>query len=133
MILLIASILGSAAFEPIGLWYLAPVGFAIYFRKLTKTHRPVFDSFLFGVVLNAIVLHWSSKYVGAIPWIFLSLVQAIFYIPIALIYRKTESLRWTIFALLLAEEIRTRFPFGGFGWTRIAFSQVESPFLPLVS
>lgn len=133
MILLIASILGSAAFEPIGLWYLAPVGFAIYFRKLTKTHRPVIGSFLFGAVLNAIVLHWSSKYVGAIPWIFLSLLQAIFYIPIGLIYRKTKSLRWTIFALLLAEEIRTRFPFGGFGWTRIAFSQVQSPFLPLVS
>lgn len=133
MILLIASILGSAAFEPIGLWYLAPVGFAIYFRKLTKTHRPVSGSFLFGAVLNAIVLHWSSKYVGAIPWIFLSLLQAIFYIPIGLIYRKTKSLRWTIFALLLAEEIRTRFPFGGFGWTRIAFSQVESPFLSLVS
>ena len=133
MILLIASILGSAAFEPIGLWYLAPIGFAIYFRKLTKTHRPVSGSFLFGAVLNAIVLHWSSKYVGAIPWIFLSLLQAIFYIPIGLIYRKTKSLRWTIFALLLAEEIRTRFPFGGFGWTRIAFSQVESPFLSLVS
>jgi len=133
VILLIASILGSAAFEPIALWYLAPVGFAIYFRKLTKTHRPVIGSFLFGAVLNAIVLHWSSKYVGAIPWIFLSLLQAIFYIPIGLIYRKTKSLRWTIFALLLAEEIRTRFPFGGFGWTRVAFSQVESPFLPLVS
>lgn len=31
------------------------------------------------------------------------------------------------------EELRSRFPFGGFGWTRIAFSQVDSPLLPLVS
>jgi apolipoprotein N-acyltransferase len=31
------------------------------------------------------------------------------------------------------EELRARFPFGGFGWTRIAFSQVESPALPIVS
>jgi apolipoprotein N-acyltransferase len=31
------------------------------------------------------------------------------------------------------EELRVRFPFGGFGWTRIAFSQVESPALPIVS
>jgi apolipoprotein N-acyltransferase len=31
------------------------------------------------------------------------------------------------------EEFRARFPFGGFGWTRIAFSQVESPALPIVA
>ena len=31
------------------------------------------------------------------------------------------------------EELRARFPFGGFGWTRIAFSQVESPALPIVA
>jgi apolipoprotein N-acyltransferase len=34
---------------------------------------------------------------------------------------------------LLTEEVRANFPFGGFGWTRIAFSQVESPALPIVS
>jgi apolipoprotein N-acyltransferase len=38
-----------------------------------------------------------------------------------------------IFSFLLFEEVRARFPFGGFAWTRIAFSQVESPLLPLVS
>jgi apolipoprotein N-acyltransferase len=31
------------------------------------------------------------------------------------------------------EQLRANFPFGGFGWTRIAFSQVESPALPIVS
>jgi apolipoprotein N-acyltransferase len=31
------------------------------------------------------------------------------------------------------EELRSRFPFGGFGWTRVAFSQVDSPALPIVS
>jgi apolipoprotein N-acyltransferase len=31
------------------------------------------------------------------------------------------------------EEFRSRFPFGGFGWTRIAFSQVDSPALPIVA
>jgi apolipoprotein N-acyltransferase len=33
----------------------------------------------------------------------------------------------------MCEEVRARFPFGGFAWTRIAFSQVESPLLLLVS
>ena len=31
------------------------------------------------------------------------------------------------------EELRSRVPFGGFGWTRVAFSQVDSPALPIVS
>ncbi|MSY00603.1 MAG: apolipoprotein N-acyltransferase, partial [Actinobacteria bacterium] len=84
-------------------------------------------------LVNGIVLHWSSKYVGALPWLLLTLLQAAFYIPVGLIYKKTQSLRWAILVLLICEEVRTRFPFGGFGWTRIAFSQVGSPFLPLVS
>lgn len=31
------------------------------------------------------------------------------------------------------EEIKARSPFGGFAWTRVAFSQVESPLAPIVS
>jgi apolipoprotein N-acyltransferase len=85
------------------------------------------------LIANAIVLHWSSKYVGALPWLLLSLLQAIFYIPVGFAYKKTGSMRWAIFALLICEELRARFPFGGFSWTRIAFSQSESPFASLVA
>lgn len=31
------------------------------------------------------------------------------------------------------EEIKARFPFGGFAWTRIAFSQIDSPLASIVS
>ena len=133
MILLISALLVSAAFEPIGLWYLALVGYALFFRGLSKSRRPILASFIFGAVLNGIVLHWSSKYVGALPWLFLTLLQAAFYLPVGWVYRKTGSLRWVILTFLICEEVRARFPFGGFAWTRIAFSQVESPLLPLVS
>jgi apolipoprotein N-acyltransferase len=131
--LLLSSFLVSAAFEPIGAWYLAIFGYALFLRKLSKSNQPIISSFLFGALVNGIVLHWSSKYVGALPWLLLTLLQATFYIPVGLIYKKTQSLRWAILVLLICEEVRTRFPFGGFGWTRIAFSQVGSPFLPLVS
>ena len=133
VILLISALLASAAFEPIGLWYLALVGYALFFRALSKNRRPVLASFIFGAILNGIVLHWSSKYVGALPWLLLTLLQAAFYLPVGWIYRKTGSLRWVLFTFLICEELRARFPFGGFAWTRIAFSQVESPLLPLVS
>ena len=130
---LFAAFLASAAFEPIGLWFLAIFGFALFFRKLADSDRPVIHSFIFGFTLNAIVLHWSGKYVGALPWLLLAVLQALFYLPIGLIYRRTKSLWLSAAMLLLMEELRARFPFGGFGWTRIAFSQVESPALPIVS
>jgi len=130
---LFAAFLASAAFEPIGLWFLAIFGFALFFRKLAGSDRPVIHSFIFGFTLNAIVLHWSGKYVGALPWLLLAVLQALFYLPIGLIYRRTKSLWLSAVVLLLMEEFRARFPFGGFGWTRIAFSQVESPALAIVS
>jgi apolipoprotein N-acyltransferase len=131
--ILLAAFIVSASFEPIGIWYLAIIGFAIYLRKLRHSHQPAWHSFLFGFVLNAIVLHWSGKYVGALPWLLLSLLQALFYIPIGWVYKRTNNLLWSALTLLLMEELRARFPFGGFGWTRIAFSQVDSPALPIVA
>jgi apolipoprotein N-acyltransferase len=130
---LVAAFLASAAFEPIGLWFLALFGFALFFRKLINSDRPVIHSFIFGFTLNAIVLHWSGKYVGALPWLLLALLQALFYLPIGLVYRRTKNLWLSGLTLLVMEELRAHFPFGGFGWTRIAFSQVESPALPIVS
>ena len=130
---LIAAFLASAAFEPIGFWFLAIAGFALFFRKLGGSNRPIIHSFIFGFTLSAIVLHWSGKYVGALPWLLLALLQALFYLPAGWVFKRTKSLWLSALALLLMEEVRARFPFGGFGWTRIAFSQVESPALQIVS
>ncbi len=133
VIILIAAFLVSAAFEPIGLWFLAIFGFALFFRKLSDSDRPVLQSLVFGLTLNAIVLHWSGKYVGALPWLLFALLQALFYLPVGWVFKRSKSLWLSALVLLLMEELRSRFPFGGFGWTRIAFSQVESPALPIVS
>ena len=132
VITVIAAFLASAAFEPIGLWFLAIFGFTFFFFKLKNSERPVLHCFIFGFTLNAIVLHWSGKYVGMLPWLLLALLQALFYLPIGLIFRRTSNLWIGALVLLLMEELRARFPFGGFGWTRIAFSQVESPALTIV-
>lgn len=133
VVLLLSALLASAAFEPIGIWYLAVIGFALFLRRIEKSRSPIASAFIFGLVLNAIVLHWSSKYVGALPWLLLSLLQALFYIPVGWSYKRTHSLPWTIFAILVCEELRARFPFGGFSWTRVAFSQADSPFVALLS
>ena len=128
-----AAFLVSAAFEPIGIWYLAVIGLTLYLQKLRSSSRPMLHSLAFGFILNAIVLYWSGKYVGPIPWLLLSALQSLFYLPVGWVYRRTHRLLWSALALLAMEEIRSRFPFGGFGWTRIAFSQVDSPALPIVA
>ena len=128
-----AAFLVSAAFEPIGIWYLAVIGLTLYLQKLRSSSRPILHSLAFGFILNAIVLYWSGKYVGPIPWLLLSALQALFYLPVGWVYRRTHRLLWSALALLAMEEIRSRFPFGGFGWTRIAFSQDDSPALPIVA
>jgi len=133
VVLVLSALIVSAAFEPIGIWYAAIVGYALFLHVLSKSRTPIASAFLFGLLVNAIVLHWSSKYVGAFPWLLLSTLQALFYIPVGYSYKKTKSMRWVVFALLLCEELRSRFPFGGFSWTRVAFSQSDSPLAPLVS
>lgn len=133
VIIALSAFLASAAFAPIGVWFLAVLGYCLFLRKLSKSERPIWHAFAFGLIYNAIVLYWSGKYVGALPWLLLSLLQALFYIPVGVVAKRWKNTGWTITTLLLMEELRSVFPFGGFGWTRIAFSQIESPasaFLP---
>jgi len=93
---------------------------------LSISRRKVLSSFLFALTLNLIVLHWSSTFVGSIPWIILALGMSIFYLPLSLVSRYGLAAYPLIYILM--EEVRNRFPFGGFGWTRIAYTQADSPF-----
>ena len=129
----LSAFLASAAFAPIGVWYFGVIGYSLFLRRISNSQRQLWHAFVFGFIYNAIVLHWSGKFVGAVPWLLLSFLQALFYIPVGVVAKRSRSIWLTIAALLLMEEIRSVFPFGGFGWTRIAFSQIESPaasFLP---
>ena len=93
---------------------------------LSISRKKVLSSFLFALTLNLIVLHWSSTFVGSIPWIILALGMSIFYLPLSLVSRYGLAAYPLIYILM--EEVRNRFPFGGFGWVRIAYTQADSPF-----
>lgn len=119
----------SAAFAPVNIWPCAIFALAILIFVIEKSIKPYLHTFLFALTFNALLLHWTSTYVGSIPWLLLATLQGILYIPLALIRR------WGIgfFPLLylFLEEIRNYFPFGGFGWARLAYSQSDSPLAPL--
>jgi len=93
---------------------------------LSLTNRKILSTFIFAATLNLIVLHWSSTFVGSVPWIILALGLSIFYLPLALVSGWGMTSYPLIFIIL--EEVRNRFPFGGFGWVRIAYTQADAPF-----
>ena len=116
----------SAAFEPVGKWWVAPIAIAAHMYALSISRKKVLSSFLFAVTLNLIVLHWSSTFVGSLPWVILAVGMSIFYLPLALVSKWGMTTYPLLYILL--EELRNRFPFGGFGWVRVAYTQADSPF-----
>lgn len=93
---------------------------------LNRCAQPFLNSFIFALSFNAIALHWTGIYVGSTPWIILAVGQAALFIPLGLVKRYSIAIYPFIFLLL--EEIRGRFPFGGFGWLRLAYSQADAPY-----
>ena len=93
---------------------------------LSLTPRKVLSVFIFAATLNLIVLHWSSTFVGSVPWLILALGLAVFYLPLSLVSRWGMTSYPLIYILL--EEVRNRFPFGGFGWVRVAYTQADAPY-----
>jgi len=93
---------------------------------INRSEKKIISAFILGLTFNLVLLHWTSIYVGSTPWLILSFGLAIFYIPLALVNR------WGIGAYpliyLALEEVRNHFPFGGFGWARLAYSQADSPY-----
>ena len=116
----------SAAFEPVGKWWVAPIALAVHMYALSLTQRKVLSVFIFATTLNLIVLHWSSTFVGSIPWLILAIGLSAFYLPLSLVSRWGMASYPLIYILL--EEARNRFPFGGFGWVRVAYTQADAPY-----
>jgi len=128
-----AGVLFAFSFEPIGLWFLAPISYAIFLRICQKGVNLYRSAFLFGFISSAITLWWAGKYVGLIPLALLALLHGLFYLPLGLLGRYTTNLLWFIPALLAIEELRSIFPFSGFSWMRISFSQADAPYASVIS
>ena len=133
MVAAFAGVLFAFSFEPIGLWFLAPISYAILLRIFHKSVNLYLNAFLFGFISSAITLWWAGKYVGLIPLALLALLHGLFYLPLGLLGRYTTNIYWFIPALLAIEELRSIFPFGGFSWMRIAFSQADAPYAAVIS
>ena len=133
MVAAFAGVLFAFSFEPIGLWFLAPISYAIFLKICHKGVNLYRSAFLFGFISSAITLWWAGKYVGLIPLALLALLHGLFYLPLGFLGKYTTSIFWFIPALLAIEELRSFFPFSGFSWMRIAFSQADAPYASVIS
>jgi apolipoprotein N-acyltransferase len=114
-----------ASFKPFGLWWLAPLAISIHIWVINRSNKKIASALTFAAVFNLLLLHWTSIYVGSLPWIVLVAGMSMLYLPLALVSRWGIASYPLIFIAM--EEIRNRFPFGGFGWSRLAYSQADGP------
>lgn len=131
---IVLGLLGATAFAPIG-WapvsVLTAAGLALICHGI-RVRAGARLGFLFGWAFFAPLLHWSSTFVGAPPWLLLTLSQAAFAALIGAGLAAVSRLSyWPLYGagVWVAEELlRARVPFGGFPWGRLAFSQAGTPF-----
>ena len=152
--LLLAALSGfanAAAFPGIGWWPLIFVGTALMFWSLNgrRAWSALIVGFVGGFAFFGNHILWLTVYLGPVPWLALASLEAIFFalgcVLMALAWRVVPRL-WSgpgaqlvgIPAVLaglwvLREAITSVWPYGGFSWGRLAFSQSDSTFAPLVA
>ena len=118
------------SFAPFNFWPAAVFSTGLFFSALLEIGLKMrfLSSFLFGIAFFLPLLHWSSTYVGAIPWLILAIGQSALFSLIAFLpYRRNLSSAITFAAAYtLIEILRMKFPFGGFGWGRVGHTQTDS-------
>ncbi|WP_128643950.1 apolipoprotein N-acyltransferase [Rhodococcus opacus] len=125
------------SFPPRTMWFLAPVGIAVLTLVLRgRSLRAGFGyGYLAGLAFFVPLLPWVGVYVGAAPWLILAAIEAVsvalFGLIAAGVGRLPGAAMWVSGAWVVTEAIRSRVPFGGFPWGRIAFGQADGPLLPL--
>jgi len=93
--------------------------------------------FAFGLAFFTPLLHWTPVQTGPIPWILLSIAQALFMVPTASVVMLVQRLRlaplWIGAAWVGQEALRGRIPWGGLTWGKLGFGQTDGPLLDVAA
>lgn len=121
-----------AAFEPTGLWWAAPLGFALLLYFADHRHAMLM-AWVQGLTIYGLLLPWVGEFVGPAAWIALALIQSLYSLLFGaglklLVRRPLPAQIIGIPTWFVATEwLRSSFPFGGFPWGRIAWGQASGP------
>lgn len=128
-----------ASFPPRTLWWLALVGFALFGVAVRgQAARAGFGyGLLFGLSYLLPLLVWAGAFVGPVPWVLLATFEALFCgvagAGVAAVSRWTGAPVLGAAVWVAVEAARSRLPFGGFPWGKLAFGQPDGPMLPLAA
>ncbi len=145
----LSGLLLAVAFPPAGYWWAAPLavaGFtlsaraAAYLRAERGMRRPAvaaaWSGLWFGLAFCILSFKWVTT-VGTDAWIILGIIEALYFIPFGAATAAVSRLRgaalWQALMWIAEEAGRDRWPFGGFSWGRLAFSQSHTVFTPLAA
>ncbi|EHR61633.1 apolipoprotein N-acyltransferase [Saccharomonospora cyanea] len=138
-----SGLLFCAGFAPRPLWWVVPLAFAGL--GLVLHGRRVWGAagygLVFGLAFYLAHIVWIQDFLGEefgpAPWLALSGVLAA-YVALAcalmpIVSRLPGAPVWQALVFLLQESARLRWPFNGFPWGRVGFSQPEGAYLSLAS
>lgn len=127
-----SGLLVFASYEPLGWWPAGIIGLGLLYCALSRA-RSLREGALLGFVqslcLFLLLLPWIGEFVGATPYIALSVVLALFGILTGIggaALRRGSLLLFPAWWVAV-EYARSSWPFGGFGWVRLAWGQVDGP------
>jgi apolipoprotein N-acyltransferase len=128
----LAGVAVGAAFPPLGVVFLLPVGVAgltLCCLRSTAAAGAVAGG-VFGFAFMLVLMPWL-RIIGDDAWVALSLVEACFYALLGLALSLTTRLAgwpvWAAAAWVASEWARAGVPFGGLPWGRLAFALVDTP------
>ena len=140
LLAVVGGLLLAAAFEPIGVAVLLPVGVACWALSLRglPASRAWVPSLLFGVFFIFAVMVWMRA-VGTDAWLAMCAIEAAFFAPLgALVAWSGRSRAWPLWSALLwagVEYLRSVWPFSGMPFGRLAYATADTAWeaaLPLV-
>ncbi|MFE6994778.1 apolipoprotein N-acyltransferase [Microbacterium sp. NPDC057659] len=139
----LAAILMRVAFPEPAIWPLVFPGVALLLLALIgrRAWSAILVGLVYGLLFFGLLVSWTSRYLGVIPWGALTFVEgaltAVALLPITLAYRWVPRAwpRGRLFALpVLVGALWTghelflgNWPYGGFPWARLGMTQSESP------
>lgn len=153
-LVIIGGLLLWLSFPDANIWPASIVGVACWALALrgVSMRAGFVLGFLGGLAYFLPVLHWTGIYVGNLPWLALGVTETLYVAFMCALVAKLQSgshapwapawlaphearVRPVAVALLWVtqEWVRDNFPFGGFPWVRLAWSQADSPLRHLAS
>ena len=124
-----------ASFPPVGVWPAAIVGFALLAWALADRSATAVGGmglgFVFGLSFYLPLLPWTGIFVGAVPWVALSTMCALFPALFGLAAVMLRPLPgwpvWWAACWVSVEWLKSTIPFGGFPWGVVGFGQADGP------